>query len=452
MKRTLAVFVLVSAALAFGEGGWLRPGAASRPGRGTPQKVTPAADHHTHLYSGAAAAVYVQEPLPSVTLPPELDRVLRDYERFQSAGDAAGIASLFAEDGLFPGQSGWIRGREAIRKLNFTSADFRLRATAYSVEGSVGYIAGFIGRPGDTGVTDIARLVLALRRGPDGRWLIAARLGEGFRPPDTTPRTADRLVAELDAAGVKRAAVLSVAFWFGDPSVKVADEYAKVRAENDWVAGQVARYPDRLVGFCSFNPLKDYALEELGRCAKSPNLKGVKLHFDNSGVDLLNPRHVERIRRIFRAADDRRLPIIVHLWVRGGKYGRPYSEVFLNRIIPEAPDVPVQIAHMAASGPNYHADDAMEVYASAAAAGDPRMRNVYVDVAGMVTASSRPESLELVARRLRQFGLGHVLFGSDYSPGGSNESPKNAWESFLRLPLGEDEFRRIAGNVAPYMR
>ena len=42
-------------------------------------------------------------------------------------------------------------------------------------------------------------------------------------------------------------------------------------------------------GFCSVNPLKDYAIEELARCAKDPQLQlhiGLKLHFGNSDVDL----------------------------------------------------------------------------------------------------------------------------------------------------------------------
>ena len=48
------------------------------------------------------------------------------------------------------------------------------------------------------------------------------------------------------------------------------DEYAKVQAENDWVVQQMARYPERLVPFCGVNPLKDYALQELERCATMP--------------------------------------------------------------------------------------------------------------------------------------------------------------------------------------
>jgi predicted TIM-barrel fold metal-dependent hydrolase len=206
------------------------------------------------------------------------------------------------------------------------------------------------------------------------------------------------------------------------------------------------------VGFCSFNPLKDYALEELNRCAKNPNFVGLKLHVGNSRLDMLNPEHVEKLRAVFRAANEKRFPILIHLWTSDGNYGRPHAEAFLNQVLPVAPDITVQIAHMSASGPNYHSDDAFEVYATAAASGDPRMKNVWVDVASMVTRNTTDETLALVARRLRQFGLKHVLFASDRSPGFGNESPKDAWTAFNRLPLTEQEFRTVAENVAPYLR
>ncbi|HET9513269.1 MAG TPA: hypothetical protein VFO95_05010, partial [Gemmatimonadales bacterium] len=50
--------------------------------------------------TAAPAAAAQQEPLPSVQLPAELDRVLRDYEREWGARNAAGLAALFAEDGF----------------------------------------------------------------------------------------------------------------------------------------------------------------------------------------------------------------------------------------------------------------------------------------------------------------------------------------------------------------
>ena len=68
----------------------------------------------------------------------------------------------------------------------------------------------------------------------------------GFAPVTGTI-TASELIAYLDAAGIRRALVLSVAYQFGNPNrPAVEDEYAKVRAENDWTIEQVARFPGRL--------------------------------------------------------------------------------------------------------------------------------------------------------------------------------------------------------------
>jgi predicted TIM-barrel fold metal-dependent hydrolase len=172
----------------------------------------------------------------------------------------------------------------------------------------------------------------------------------------------------------------------------------------------------------------------------------------HSRIDVLNPEHVEKLRTVFRAANEKQFPVLIHLWTSAGNYGRAHAEAFLKEILPVAPNITVQIAHMAASGPDYHSDDAFEVYANAAANNDPRMKNVFVDVASMVTSNTSPETLTLVAKRLRQFGLQRVLFASDRSPGFGNESPKDAWAAFGRLPLTEKEFRTVAENVAPYMR
>jgi hypothetical protein len=106
--------------------------------------------------------------------------------------------------------------------------------------------------------------------------------------PGVRPWTADDLITMLDEAGIKRAAVFSIAYQFSNPNRQaVADEYAKVRAENDWTSARVARHPARLRGFCSVNPLRDDALDEIRRCAMDPFLRhGLKLHFGNSDVRL----------------------------------------------------------------------------------------------------------------------------------------------------------------------
>jgi predicted TIM-barrel fold metal-dependent hydrolase len=271
------------------------------------------------------------------------------------------------------------------------------------------------------------------------------------------PITAGDLIPLLDAAGIRRAAVLSVAYMFGSPSRTVEQEYQKVKAENDWTGREVARFPDRLIGFCGFNPLEDYALDELARCAKSPQLRyGIKLHFGNSVVDYHNRNHVERVRKVFDAANQHRMAIAVHMRAsisRKMAYGRDEARIFLNDLVPAAPDVPIQIAHLAGAG-GYDdplVDQALSVFVEAIEKGDPRAKQLYFDVTSVALPDATADRASLLARRIRQLGPERILYGSDAAAGG-NLPPREGWAAFRKLPLTEAEFEIIAGNVAPYMR
>lgn len=269
---------------------------------------------------------------------------------------------------------------------------------------------------------------------------------------------ARELVELLDLAGIRRAVLLSVAYLYGSPARIVQDEYAKVREENDWTGEQAAQYPDRFIAFCGVNPLKPYALEELARCAKHPQLRhGLKLHFGNADVQLEDPAHVEQLRRVFRAANDNRMAIAVHLRAsisRQRAYGAAQAKVFLQQLLPEAPDVVVQVAHFAGSGPGYEdppSDNALSVLAAAIDRGDTRTRRLWFDVAGSVDANISPAAAALVARRIRQIGVDRILYGSD-AAAGNNLRPRESWAAFRRLQLSDEEFARIATNLAPYLR
>jgi predicted TIM-barrel fold metal-dependent hydrolase len=260
------------------------------------------------------------------------------------------------------------------------------------------------------------------------------------------PRTAEELVVRLDEAGIGRAVLLSNAYWFGGGVMPKAegDEYTNVRAENDRTATQAARFLNRLIAFCSVNPLKDYAVREIARCAQGGRFKGLKLHFGNSRVDILNDEHVDKLRRVFSAANERHLPIVVHLWT-GRNYGREHAEIFLKRILPTAPDVVVQIAHFAGGGPGY-TESALAVYAEAIAAGNPSARNLYFDIA-TVANGQPPEVLQMFATRMRQVGLHRILYGTDVGP------PREGWTTLsTTVPLNEEEISTIGRNLAPYLR
>jgi predicted TIM-barrel fold metal-dependent hydrolase len=285
---------------------------------------------------------------------------------------------------------------------------------------------------------------------------ISALLATGSGGVQTV--TARDVVALLDSAGIRRAVFLSVAYMYGSPKRKVEDEYAKVRAENDWTAAQAAQYPQRLRAFCSFNPLKDYALDELARCARDPGLRhGIKLHVGNSDVQLENPAHVERLRRVFRAANDHRMAIVIHLRASISlkrPYGPVQARAFLEQLLPAAPDVPVQVAHLAGTGPGYEdppADSVLAVLAAAVEKRDSRIRRLWFDVATVVDRNISDSTAALVARRIRQVGVDRILYGSDAAVG-DNLRPRESWAAFTRLPLTSDEVEKIASNVAPYLQ
>jgi predicted TIM-barrel fold metal-dependent hydrolase len=280
--------------------------------------------------------------------------------------------------------------------------------------------------------------------------LFSAALAKVINAP---PISAADLIGYLDDAGIRRAVVLSTAYSFSNPARKVENDFEFVRADNDWTAEQVAKYPDRLVGFCGLNPLKDYALGELARCAKNPNLsRGLKLHFGNSFVEYHRPEHIEQVKQIFRAANGYGMAIVVHMRANTSqKMGSEEALIFLNELLPAAPDVTVQIAHMGGSGgvdPEIFGGG-LDVFVDAIDKRDPRMKNVWFDVT-VIAQPASAERFPLAVQRIRQIGPERILYGSDAPT--PNNVPRLAWAAFRKLPLTEAEFQVIEKNVAPYLR
>ncbi|MCA1855441.1 amidohydrolase [Massilia oculi] len=261
------------------------------------------------------------------------------------------------------------------------------------------------------------------------------------------PVSARDLIPQLDAAGIGRAAVLSVAYVYGQAEYAQDAEYRRVRAENDWAARQAAEYPERLVALCSVDPLKDYALAELARCAASAEFgRAIRLQPAAGGVQLDDPEQIERLRRVFRSANARGIAIVLQLSETGTREAR----LLIEQLLPHAPDVPVQVAYAGEreAGPQLAA---LAVLADAAARQDPRVRHVWIDVSAFARPGLSPADARRLVRRLRQVGMERVLVGSDAAIG-SAARPRDAWAAFRRLPLSEAETARVANNVMPYLR
>lgn len=402
----------------------------------------PLVDHHKHLFSPNIAERDRKPFLPAIQVPEDLARLLR--ERTLRFNNRETIGDLYTENAILNDSRvpAWFQGRDKIAGFIITRfrATYQVVPVAYSADGSKGHIAGYIVR----GERRLGHVHLSVEKGTDGLWRIAAE-SIGFPTPHEgdPPFTAKQLIAELDDAGIKKAVLLSVAYQWGNLE-------EKVRAENDWTAEQAALYPDRLIPFFSFNPLEEYALGEIERCAKSARFKGIKLHFGNSRVDIRKPEHMEKLRQVFRAANKHRLPLVAHLW-RIGDYeekGAEDAKVFLEKLLPEAPDITVQIAHLAGGG--QMTESALAVFADAITAKDPRTKNLYFDLATSVSHDSSRSLLQRTTARLRQIGLERILWASDHSL----DNPTGKQWLFFRalMPLTDAELKKLANNIAPYAR
>lgn len=280
-------------------------------------------------------------------------------------------------------------------------------------------------------------------------------ISPAFAPIVKLPqRDGAALVRELDAAGIERAVVLSVGYSFADERKGLNDPDRLTREQNDWTAAEVAKHASRLIGFCSANPLRPAALEELERALKLPGMTGIKLHLGNSGISLRDPAHLARVQQLFTLAQRLRAPVLVHMRARGGNnYGAEDARIFLDQVVPLAPDIEIVVAHFGASGPGYppQNDEVMAVFAAAAEQKDRRMANLYFDVATNVTAAMTPAGAAAVAQRIRQVGPERVLYGSDLSPPGG--SIRQGWELFrTRVPLSPTELQQIANNRTRFAR
>ncbi len=425
-----------------------QPHSSSSPGP-VYQGIIPIVDHHQHIMSERAIGP-APESAPLIELPTEIARVIDHRNEVITSGDAG---DLFASDimVLDPTSGVWLTGDEGVSEIvGLYHSGTRFFANGYTLGDSVAIITGVI-RSGDN-EEDALTFTLGLKQESAGSWQIASEAASLVPPRElAVPVTADDLIYMMNAVGIQKAVVLPVAYWFGDPSDEWSNEHENTRAENDWAAAEVARYPDRLIAFCGIAALREYSETEMRRCASDLQVQGVKIHLSNSKVNLHDPEHVAGMRRIFEVANELGLAIVIHTRTHRsfGSYGRVEAEIFVNEILTAAPDVIVQVAHFWGGGEV--SEEALTVFAEFVSSGDPQARNLYFDLTEVERFSHGSEAL--VARYARKIGMDRLLYGSDMQVSPAHPPSTLGWSKIMRsIPLTNEEFADIADNIAPYLR
>lgn len=263
--------------------------------------------------------------------------------------------------------------------------------------------------------------------------------------------TGEDAVRVLDEAGLDKGAILSLGYFYGVPELAGGkfDDHRYVRAENEYVAEQVALLPDRLVGFFSVNPLADYALDEVIYWANNGGLAGLKLHLANSDFEFGNTEHIEKLRRIIGVMNDHELPVVIHLRNRDPKYGYQDAALFIEQIAKHAPAVTFQLAHMVGwGGYDPGTDGAIQAFLDAIKNGDLDRSKVWFDLAAVVDTQMTDEVMSDMQRRFREIGFDRLLFASDW-----DEIEPRSYLAALKehLSLSEKEWDQLISNEAPYL-
>jgi len=255
----------------------------------------------------------------------------------------------------------------------------------------------------------------------------------------------DELIAALDADGIERAAVLSVAYFFAAerPDAQKHDAEA-VSLENDWVGSQVERYHERLVGFCSVNPLDETATDEVLRCGATGTFVGLKLHLANSDVDLRSHADLDAVAAVFAAAQEVGFAVVIHMRTRRPDYGRIDAERFAHHVLQPADPTSLQIAHLGGWGGYDDATDAAFGALIEHTTGDVRY-----DVSAVVFQQPRLSQLRLsrLRERITTAGVDRIIFGTDWP----EWTPGRYVEDLQANGFTSDELKAMYTNLAPWI-
>ena len=249
---------------------------------------------------------------------------------------------------------------------------------------------------------------------------------------------ADELIALLDEASVGKAVMMSLGFF-----ANAAPDDAAVSAEADFVAAEVAKYPDRLKGFCGINPLYAGALAEIDRCLGLDGMVGIKLNPPFSKMDLANEDHAGALAAVFDKTQEHGVPVQLHTQTPMDPLMDPTAFANLTAIIADHPDVRVSHSHCAGVIDEHTSQLWLQRMR-------PNPDNAFIDL-GLCLKHFEDAPLskrELVVWHLRNWGIEYLLFSSDYLKLVGLPTPGEALETLGKYPFTQEEMELILSGDA----
>jgi len=212
-----------------------------------------------------------------------------------------------------------------------------------------------------------------------------------YSQKDAKLATADELIADMDKNEVDISVITNIGWTTHELCVET----------NDYILESVARYPHRLVGFCTVQPNSyDAAIDEIERCVQG-GIRGVgELRPDMQLFDLNDGEVIEPFIDVI---SKHKLILLTHA---SEPVGHQYpgkgaiTPDMLYPFITNFPDLIIVCAHWGGGLPFYALMPEVK----------QAMRNVYFDTA----ASPLLYSHQVYHHVIQLVGADKILFGSDY--------------------------------------
>jgi len=232
--------------------------------------------------------------------------------------------------------------------------------------------------------------------------------------------TTDELIASMDKHGIDKSVIVNIGWTTHDLCLET----------NDYILESLARFPDRLTGFCAVQPLAmEAALVEIERCAEG-GARGIgELRPD---VQLFNLMDEEMTAPFVKVMRRHKMVLMSHA---SEPVGHSYpgkgmvTPDLLWYFISSYPDLPVICSHWGGGLPFYALMPEVK----------KTLKNVYFDTA----ATSLLYEGQVFETVISLVGGEKVLFGSDFPLIEQGKSVKDI--ASLKLP---GESRILGGNAA----
>lgn len=260
-------------------------------------------------------------------------------------------------------------------------------------------------------------------------------------PQSVLNGSVERLVEEMDEAGIDKTVILAV------------DGYLKYRSKldfkvyNDYVADIVENYSDKIIGFAGIDPRRGIeAIVELERCIEELGLKGVKF-WTLTGFYPDSKEYYD----FYRKVEEFNVPILAHTGL-GPRYTylKYCQPIYIDTVAVDFPNINFIMAHMG----NPFTDQAFAV-----AAKNP---NVYLDISAWESVFKHVPGIfvQMLQNARMTCGIEKILFGSDW-PLFTHIVSQSEWVQGIKnlnvpeplkqmgvQPFTEEEKKAILGNNA----